>query len=710
MDDGDTARPFGGPLRWILLLGAANLVLATIGYARYLPEGRFSDAAFYALNLMFLNYHAVEGQPIPLTLDIARFAAHVLFGAAVVAALVALLRDRVDRWYAGRARDQVVVIGGGELARDLAVAYRTAPRPTRGRRPVALVGAPDGVRARLRAHGIRLVPDADEQQLSRIVGRARRTIVAGGDDDATLRWATQLPPTTGAVHLVVDDRDLARELRGSGFLLDPASVDVCCAPERIASHVLASQPPRRDGHVAPPPVVIGTGTMAAEMVRRMAFGWHRPADPLPIVCAGPDVTWSEELVEVCRGRAVLDIRADATTTRRAHQLVAEIATTHRPAAAARDRRVEDGILVVITGLTNAATLTLATKIAATVARARVVAIVTDDTNLQDTLAHRRWADDATLQVVNARRVLATPAVIEADTARRLAEELHRDAVQWPDDEPPPVGPVDRVAFDDLPAEQRTRLVGIADASLAAMTDSDLPLDEEGEPVVFGPATLAALARRLAPALSRDAGGDDAATVTHHRGVRLAAALPAILARVGLVIQPGSDHDGLSADDIDVMAAEAHRQYVRTQARHGNLTDSRLAEQGWDDLDDFARESNRDQVRDIPAKLASVHLTLARGDEPDRSWLDATVVEDLARWEHARWVHLHRLAGYRAGSPTDHAHRVHEYLVGWDELPAGTDDDPGPRELDRSAVAAIPDILAAVSSRAVPATGAREHPA
>jgi len=187
----------------------------------------------------------------------------------------------------------------------------------------------------------------------------------------------------------------------------------------------------------------------------------------------------------------------------------------------------------------------------------------------------------------------------------------------------------------------------------------------------------------------------------------ASKLPLILTRVGLEIRRSDGRTPLLNDQaIEDMAIAAHLRYLGMVADADNPTQSDLAMLEWERLGAMGQESNRAQVRDIPAKLAAVGLTIrARNgaSKPPASLEEH--LDELAAHEHRRWNHWHYLAGYRPSdldvsepsgrAPTDHAAKLHSCLVPYDELTEEI------KEYDREFVRAIPSLLAAVGIEAVP---------
>ena len=674
---------------WPYVAGAAlAVILAGVGYSSYLPDATPADAVFHALNLLTLSFRVVEGAAVPWTLQVARFLVHFVAAAALWVTVTTLLRRQVDRRRAAGWGEHVAVLGGSATAIDLAATYHGTTKK------VVLVGAvSEDDQERLRRLKVRVVTAPDQAALRAIVKGASRVIVAGAGDDDTVRLATQLlasPDQPGCpTHLLVQQPELAGELRSSM----PDLVDVCCVAERVASTVLQDFPPRHDDALGPGPVVIGGGDLAVELARRIVRGWYRPADPMHVLCLGPQpsefLDLREELVSVGR----IEVAPGPWSPRMVLEQVVAHALGHRPTDADLERRDEHGPLVVLAGLDDATTFTLATKVAGKVAGATIVALVDRVegwTDLAEGASGSQHAQGATVHMRSARSMVSKPAVLETDRVRLLAQELFFDQWRWRDDVPSVFGDDVRAAadFGALSPAQRDRFEAVAAAVPGAFREQGFRVESTDQPqVVLLPEELIAIGSYLRRA-AEPGGGSEA---DDYLWLEFVAKLPMLASRAGVdLVRSVVPSVEITDADLEVMARAAHEAYVETQAAAGNLTGSELAERAWDQLSEFAKESNRAQARDIPVKLAGVGRTLCRlGEgEPDRSWLSEEAVQRLAIWEHRRWEYLHRLAGYTYADVTDHAARRHSMLVPWNELATV-------ETLDRSAVVAIPDLLAGV---------------
>lgn len=153
--------------------------------------------------------------------------------------------------------------------------------------------------------------------------------------------------------------------------------------------------------------------------------------------------------------------------------------------------------------------------------------------------------------------------------------------------------------------------------------------------------------------------------------------------LGLVDEPE-----LTGEALDRLARAAHEVYcdaLRGRGYQRGLPTGdgarvAVALRPWEELDEQARDSNRANVLDIPAKLARIGCVMvtARGDEHPFAF-SPEEVEALAKAEHERWV-LRQGMLVGAGART-------EQRRPWEELAEAE------RDKDRDLVRGIPTILA-----------------
>ncbi|MGD9118611.1 MAG: RyR domain-containing protein [Dehalococcoidia bacterium] len=108
---------------------------------------------------------------------------------------------------------------------------------------------------------------------------------------------------------------------------------------------------------------------------------------------------------------------------------------------------------------------------------------------------------------------------------------------------------------------------------------------------------------------------------------------------------------------------------------------------YSELPESEKEQNRNNVRDIPNKLASVGNTMipARGRERPSQFSDEEI-NLLAKMEHERWIQEKLDAGWKHAEDTNRDNKLHKFLVSWEKLP------PEEQEKDFVLIRGIPRIL------------------
>jgi hypothetical protein len=153
---------------------------------------------------------------------------------------------------------------------------------------------------------------------------------------------------------------------------------------------------------------------------------------------------------------------------------------------------------------------------------------------------------------------------------------------------------------------------------------------------------------------------------------------------------------LDKELLETLAEAAHEVFcddLRAKGyKYGPVTrDSKKVHSSlkpYADLPENEKEQNRNNVRDIPNKLASVGYALlpARSGETPSGFSDDEI-EKLAGMEHERWMQQKLDTGWRYAKKTNKPKKLHKELVAWHSLPHEE------QEKDRSLVRGIPKILA-----------------
>ena len=172
--------------------------------------------------------------------------------------------------------------------------------------------------------------------------------------------------------------------------------------------------------------------------------------------------------------------------------------------------------------------------------------------------------------------------------------------------------------------------------------------------------------------------------------------------LALVQQPKLD-----GELLEKLAVAAHEVYCENQ--RGKPDAPEAASQPFDELSPELQQQNRDNVLDIPRKLAIAGYVMipARSNAPAFGF-PGSDLDLLAELEHGRWMRAKIAAGWSHGSERDEEKRINPALVPWSKL---TEEDkaqldpaiaskigPGPlpkgeRDKDYAMVQNIPKILA-----------------
>jgi hypothetical protein len=152
---------------------------------------------------------------------------------------------------------------------------------------------------------------------------------------------------------------------------------------------------------------------------------------------------------------------------------------------------------------------------------------------------------------------------------------------------------------------------------------------------------------------------------------------------------------LEGDLLETFAEAAHEIYCEGMHsrgyRYGPQNDAEAktsyALLPYDELPEDLKQQNRNNIRNIPQKLAQAGylMTPARSNEPPFDF-PGDDLETLAQQEHERWMADKLAAGWHYGEKTDPFKKTNNCLVRWEELPEEE------KQKDRDLVQGIPDIL------------------
>ena len=126
-------------------------------------------------------------------------------------------------------------------------------------------------------------------------------------------------------------------------------------------------------------------------------------------------------------------------------------------------------------------------------------------------------------------------------------------------------------------------------------------------------------------------------------------------------------------------------------RYGKFTQENKKENNllkpYAKLSEKEKDSNRNNVRDIPNKLASFGYKMVKNQDNENPIIFTSYeIEKLAKMEHERWIQEKLDNGWHYSKKTDRVAKLHKSLIPWGKL---SEDE---KEKDRSLVKGIPKIL------------------
>ena len=292
---------------WIAVAAAVAVVFAlgVVGFSRYQQAAGAVDPIttrlYLSLQLFVLQSGSVPG-PLPWELDVARFAAPIVGGYALLRVLAAALHEQVDLLRLRSVRDHLVVVGLGRMGTLLAQSVLD-----RGGRVVAIeIDAANPELATVRAMGgLVVVGDARSPAILQRAGvdRARQLVAVCGDDGTNIEVIDRARGLAGghrvaSLHCVahVVDPDLglllcAETLKRYGDAR--VRVDFVNVHAAAAQALLGAHPPfgPRDDP-AQRVAVIGAGRTAQHVLLALARAWagrgRRDGRRVAVTVLGPD--------------------------------------------------------------------------------------------------------------------------------------------------------------------------------------------------------------------------------------------------------------------------------------------------------------------------------------------------------------------------------------------------------------------------------------
>jgi hypothetical protein len=281
------------------------ILLGFIGVTRYQEAAGALDPPtnrlYLALQLFVLEGGSLAG-PVPWQLEVARVAAPVLAGYAILRLVAIMFREQVGRIRMRALRGHTVLAGLGRKGTLLAHALLE-----RGEDVVVIEIDPANAELdTFRALGGLVLPGDARGPASLVRARVReaqRVIVLCGADATNLEVAARVRELAGgrphnSLHCIVHLTDPELGLLLSAAELErygeaPVRVDFVNVYEVAAHALLAAHPPSPHPDGSPPVVaIVGSGPMASHLLLALARAWAALApergDPLPIVVSGTD--------------------------------------------------------------------------------------------------------------------------------------------------------------------------------------------------------------------------------------------------------------------------------------------------------------------------------------------------------------------------------------------------------------------------------------
>lgn len=442
---------------------------------------------------------------------------------------------------------------------------------------------------------------------------------------------------------------------------DAGVAELWRADERVNPHawgpVLARQaivaaPPTPRESVAPPPVIVGDGPMAATLLEELVAGWSEPGQQTIVHCVGwagdwaeAGASWAGDVARVSWSRVAL---RPASVLRRIEELVA----CWSPPS--QHHGVATGPTVYVACEDEPTSVTIADVVARRVEGARVGALVSGEIGWPVGAPGLHSAREA------ARRAVTGDAAEPLELARRALEDIAwlgaSDALATAPIEPIVTGAVDGACWEEQPASLREELLTVADevVGLLALGEMETTLGPR-EPgfVVPTPSELMAVASGLLRLLGRHRSPG-----TWQTALEFAARLPVLAARAGYTLRRPAGYDALLTHELlDQLAPQVHLAYQGISQATGNASASPLAGALWQSLSEFDRASNRMVIAGSAVAHAAAGLVWRRPTVEGGVVLDERRLARLGELEHRRWA-IHQRRNGRPG---------HAWAKPWDAL-------------------------------------------
>lgn len=680
------------------VLAALGVVLGVFGYRQLAPDSSWTDSVYSGLQLLLVAGPGVgDHQSIPVLLDVGRYLAAIAAGATVLLLLIRRGAEGADVARARRATRHRVVFGNTAEAAALLRALMAAPgRRQRGCQGVLVGSVDDGLSAALRREGIVHLCASDEKRLAGVLRGAEEVVIAETDDAVAINTLLRVrsvlsdrhrshPDGSGIpVRLLLSSTDLARAQRPAPHEGGDQPIALTVISKTEAAAFALTEPewfPALSGGRRDHVTVIGAGHLARELVVTTVSRRALRGEPLEVdILCHPASGGCDDLAER------LSTDTISVTVRHLPMQAEAVADTVR--LRCLDNRQQHQVFVV--DLADDLLCSISHRLAATVPGLTIVRVL-ENGLLDAAFDGQARAVGTTLRSVTVANLLTQEGLLRASVRERLGELL-ADELLLVHRVPGLDDAVVTAYLEDVRGRARWA-AALGTSVLDTLQHSGWLLEQHSAaspPVaVLDSRTLLALCDVLNERVSSLRSDTPEATWAL-RLMLVAQVVPTLLSRLAYHLRaevPGRHHFDHAV--VEQVAPAIHAVYLATKAGHANATDTPAARSAWAALSEADREANREQARNIPAKLALLRLEVVSLESPGSRelTLDDPQIAFLARFEHDRWVAQKLNTGWTYGPERNDGLKHHPSIIPFDELSVAQQD------LDREPARNVPNLLA-----------------
>ena len=149
-----------------------------------------------------------------------------------------------------------------------------------------------------------------------------------------------------------------------------------------------------------------------------------------------------------------------------------------------------------------------------------------------------------------------------------------------------------------------------------------------------------------------------------------------------IFEPPWEH----GKEIDGLAIQIHDFY---RSKYGDLAP-------WSELEQWAKDTNRNAARHIPVKLRALGFEICTDNEGEGlPILNKAQLDELSPMEHVRWCAEKKLAGYKFGAKKNSLRRTHPDLIPFADL------NEDAKDKDKLMISKLPEMLENVGLKVFP---------